>query len=131
MNKYIHIYIHVYICIYICVYIYIYVCVYICLLMSCTCAASARASARAATAAISAAALFALACATCCKWSVGGAEAEGLTFTRYCFTSKLYYGSQSSLYCPLSFLQSLPYCNTSARPMRNIHPLHRPPLCMP
>ena len=47
-------------------------------------------------------------------------------FTRYCFTSKLYRARQASL-CPPSHLQSLPDCNTSARPLRNIHPLTDPP----
>jgi len=55
------------------------------------------------------------------------AEARrALAFTRYCFTSKLYWGSQSSCHCP-PLLQSLPYCNTIARPMRNI----RPPIDLP
>jgi len=44
-----------------------------------------------------------------------------LAFTSCCFTSKLYCGSQSSLSPPLH-LQSLPYCNTIARPLRNIRP---------
>ena len=43
-------------------------------------------------------------------------------FTRYCFTSKLYCGSQSFFYSPSPHLQSLPYCNTIARPLRNICP---------
>jgi len=50
-----------------------------------------------------------------------------LAFTRYCFTSKLYCGSQSSFYCPLH-MQSLPYCITVAQPLRNIHPPTDPPL---
>jgi len=44
-----------------------------------------------------------------------------LAFTRYCFTSKLYCGSQSSFYCPPQ-LRSLPYCNTIARLLRNKRP---------
>ena len=52
-----------------------------------------------------------------------------LAFTRYCFTIKHYCGSPSSLYCPTQ-LQSIPYCNTIARPLRNIHPPPRPPLCL-
>jgi len=44
-----------------------------------------------------------------------------LAFTRYSFTSKLYCGSLSSCYCSPD-LQSLPYCNTIARPLRNIRP---------
>jgi len=49
-------------------------------------------------------------------------------FTRYCFTSKLYCGSPSSFYRP-PHLQSLPYCNTIARPLRNIRPPTDPSLC--
>ena len=49
-----------------------------------------------------------------------------LAFTRYCFASKLYCESQSSLYCP-PHLQSLPYCDTIARPLRNIRPSTDPP----
>jgi len=44
-----------------------------------------------------------------------------LAFTRYCFTSTLYCVSQSSISCP-PHLQSLPYCNTIARPLRNTRP---------
>ena len=53
-----------------------------------------------------------------------------LAFTRYCFTSKLYCGSQSSLYCP-PHLQSLPYCNTITRPLRSIRPPTDPRMLMP
>ena len=53
-----------------------------------------------------------------------------LAFARYCFTSKLYCGSQSSSYCP-PHLQSLPCCNTIAQLLRNIRPPTAPPLCMP
>jgi len=45
----------------------------------------------------------------------------GLAFTRYCITSKLYWGSQSSFHCP-PHLQSIPYCITFARPLRSIRP---------
>ena len=44
-----------------------------------------------------------------------------VAFTRYCLTSKLYFGSRSSFYAP-PYLQSLPYCITIARPLRNILP---------
>ena len=55
-----------------------------------------------------------------------------LAFTRYCFTSKLHCGSPSSVYSPPSHLQHLPYCNTGARPLRNVHPPTDPPcVCMP
>ena len=46
-----------------------------------------------------------------------------LAFTRYCFTSKLYCGSPSSIHHPCIaplYLQSLLYCNHIARPLRNI-----------
>ena len=53
--------------------------------------------------------------------------ASDLALTRYCFTSKLYCRSQSSSYCPPPpHLQSLPCCNTIARPSRSIRPPHRP-----
>jgi len=42
-----------------------------------------------------------------------------LAFTRYCSTLNLYCGGQSSFYCP-PHLQSLPYCNATTRPLRNI-----------
>jgi len=51
-----------------------------------------------------------------------------LAFTRYCLTSKLSCGSQSSFYC-LSHLQSLHYRITIA--LRNIRPPHRPLPFMP
>jgi len=44
-----------------------------------------------------------------------------VAFARDCFTSKLYCGSQSSFDCHPQ-LQSLPYCNIIARPLRNIRP---------
>ena len=44
------------------------------------------------------------------------------SLTRYCLTSKLYCGSPTSFYCPPPHLQSLPYCNTIARPLLNIRP---------
>ena len=50
-----------------------------------------------------------------------------LAFTRYCFTLNLYCGSQSSFHSP-PYLQSLPFCNTIARPLRNIRPDPDPPL---
>jgi len=53
-----------------------------------------------------------------------------LAFTRYCFTSRLLGTNQASFYCP-SHLHCLRYCNTVARPLRNMRPPHRPPLCMP
>ena len=60
--------------------------------------------------------------------NMASAFALSLAFTRYCFTLKLYCGSQSSFHCP-PLLQSLPYCNTIARPMRNIRsPIDLPPL---
>jgi len=60
---------------------------------------------------------------------LGGPEARSvLAFTRYCFTSKLYSGSLSSFYAPPPNLQSLPYCITIARPLRNIHPPTDPSL---
>ena len=49
-----------------------------------------------------------------------------LAFTRYCCTSQLWCGSPSSLYCS-PHLQSLPYCNTIARLLRNIRPPTDPP----
>jgi len=49
-----------------------------------------------------------------------------LAFTRCCFTSKLYCGSQSSFHRP-PHLQSLPYCNTIARPLHNMRPPTDPP----
>jgi len=49
-----------------------------------------------------------------------------LAFTRYCFTSNLDCGNQSSFDCS-SHLQSLPYCNTISRPLRNIRPPTNPP----
>ena len=51
-------------------------------------------------------------------------------FTRYSFAPTLSCTSQSSVYCPLH-LHCSHHCNTIARPMRNIRPLTRPPLCMP
>jgi len=45
------------------------------------------------------------------------------------FTPKLYCESPSSFYSPLPHLQSLPYCNTVARPLRNIRP-PTAPFCM-
>jgi len=56
---------------------------------------------------------------------------SSLALKRYCFTSTLYCGSPSSFYSPPPHLQSLPYCNTIARPLRSIRPPHRPPFCMP
>jgi len=53
--------------------------------------------------------------------------ARGLACTRYCFTSKLYCGSPSFFYAP-RHLQSLPYCMTIARPLRNIRPPTDPSL---
>jgi len=49
-----------------------------------------------------------------------------LAFTRYCFTSKLNCGSQSSVCCHPQ-LQGLPYCSTIVRPLRNICPPPPPP----
>jgi len=54
-----------------------------------------------------------------------------LAFTRYCFTSKLYCRSQSSFCCPPPHLQSRPYCDIIARPLRNIRPPLRPPFSKP
>ena len=45
--------------------------------------------------------------------------------SRYCFTSKLYCGSQSSVYCPF-YLQSLPHCNI-LHVHCAIYAPHRPP----
>ena len=50
--------------------------------------------------------------------------------TRYCFTSKLYCGSQSSFYCPLPLAKPTRlqyYCT----PIAQYTPPHRPPFCMP
>jgi len=54
-----------------------------------------------------------------------------LAFTRYCFTSELYCGSQSSFYCPPPTGKAYPiaiplhdHCSIYAPP-------HRPPCCMP
>jgi len=66
----------------------------------------------------------------CClhiRVNLSTGEARILAFTRYCFTSKLYCGSQSSFHRPPN-LQSLPYCNTVARPLRNMRPPTDPPL---
>ena len=62
--------------------------------------------------------------------NLGRATKDTLAFTRDCFTSKLYCGSQSSLCCHPQ-LQNLPYCNIIARPLRKIRPPHRAPLFMP
>jgi len=48
------------------------------------------------------------------------AHGPQLAFTRYCFTLKAFCGSPSSISSPN--LQSLHYCNTIARLMRNIRP---------
>ena len=53
-----------------------------------------------------------------------------LGFTRYSFTPNISSTSQSSCDCPLH-LHCSHYCNTIARPMRNIRALTRPPLRMP
>jgi len=50
-----------------------------------------------------------------------------LAFTRCCFTSKIIVGVNYPSTAP-SHLQSLPYCNTIARPLRNIRPATDPPL---
>ena len=57
-----------------------------------------------------------------CSRSSRGRPTCALAFTGYCFTLKLYCGSQSSFHCPPPLLQSLSYCNTIARPMRNMQP---------
>jgi len=56
-----------------------------------------------------------------------GLSHRSLAFTRYHFTLKLYCGSPSSVYPP-PHLQSLPYCNTIARPFRSKRLLPDPPL---
>ena len=58
---------------------------------------------------------------------IGSEVVNGAAFTTYCFTLKLYCGSPSSFYCP-PHLQSLPYCYTIARPLRNKRLLPDPPL---
>jgi len=51
------------------------------------------------------------------RWCGSGllAGRRTLALTRYCFTSKLYCGSQSSFHCPPLPPTPLPYCNTIAR----------------
>jgi len=54
----------------------------------------------------------------------------GFAFTRYCFASKLYCGSQSSFYCPSPLVKPTLlqyYCTTIAQ----YTPSHRHPFCMP
>jgi len=48
-------------------------------------------------------------------------EENYLAFTRRCFTIKPYRGSPSSCIEP-TYLQSIPYCNTIAQPLRNTRP---------
>jgi len=61
-------------------------------------------------------------------WSAHNTNAKmkGLAFTRYSFTPKPSFTSQSSLYCPLHLLCSH-YCSTIARLLRNIRPPPDPP----
>ena len=44
-----------------------------------------------------------------------------LALTRYCYTSKLYCESLSSLHCP-AHLQSLPHCKSIGRSLHDIRP---------
>ena len=67
--------------------------------------------------------------------SLGGKQtiitAPGLNLYKISFHSKaLLWESIILLILLLPHLQSLPYCNTIARPLRNIPPPHRPPLVM-
>jgi len=54
-------------------------------------------------------------------------ETRPLAFTRYCFTSKLYCGVNHPFLLSSPYLESLPYCNTIAWPLRNLHPPPTPP----
>jgi len=102
-------YVYIYVCVCLCVY-YIYICIYICLYVYvyewvyvCTCM------------------MLNNGLRPLCGLTISSL-ARRLAFTRYSFAPKLYCGSPSLLYLPPN-LQSLPYYNTSARPLRNIRPL--------
>ena len=111
--KYIYIYIYIYIYMCVCVYMYIYVCVCMYMYIDICIYLQIYLDMRRCT--LRRPLLFVPDLRSLMSVYLS------LALTRYCFTSKLYCGSQSSFYTP-PHLQSLPYCNTIARPLRNIRP---------
>jgi len=95
---------HVYVCIY--VYMYICVCIYIYIYIYIYRGVNSVSSAR--------------------TWGRGRGWGR-LAFTRYPFTLKLVYTSQSSVHCSPSPLYCTPHCNTIARPWCNVRPPPAPP----